>query len=189
MPQTFPPSLCSDADLRALVALATADPGRASSQIDTLLVRHPGDARLHFLQGSLLAGAQDYSAARAAMRRAVELAPDYAIARFQLGLLLLTSGDARGAEETWAPLEKLPPAHALRLFSSGLRHLARDEWDACLRDLEDGIVRNSENAPLNRDMQMVMAEVRGRQKQPPAGAAVSSVGLLLQQAALKATKH
>jgi hypothetical protein len=70
-----------------------------------------------------------------------------------------------------------------------LCHLIRDEFDATIRSLEDGIARNRENLPLNRDMQLIIDEIRKKPRKRDEGGAVSSVGLLLQQALLKPQKH
>ena len=83
--------------------------GRGLAATDAALADYPADPRLLFLRGSLLAGLQRYDEARAAIAGAVELAPEFAIARFQLGFLQLTSGAAREAETTWAPLRRLRP--------------------------------------------------------------------------------
>lgn len=181
--------LCPEQKLSSFLAQMKSGGNQGMRDLDTLLRDYPGDPRLHFLRGSFLAGEQDYGGARTAMRRAVELAPDYAIARFQLGLLLLTSGDAIAAQEAWGPLHSLPSAHYLRLFVTGLTHMIRDEFDDTVRLLQEGIAANAENPPLNRDMQMVIEEVRARPAAASGGGAVSSVDFLLQQAALKATRH
>ena len=86
-------TLCPEDRLLALVGVLGEDEASGMRQLETLLSNYPGDPRLHFLKGSVLAGNQDYVAARDVMRRAVDLAPDYPIARFQLGFLLLTCGE------------------------------------------------------------------------------------------------
>jgi len=180
---------CPDERLSALVASVTADARMGMQQLEETLRAYPGDARLHFLKGSLLAGDQDYAGARAEMRRAVDLAPDYAVARFQLGFLLLTSAEPYAAEEAWGPLHALPEGHFLRLFVEGLSALIRDRFSDTIRLLQDGIARNRENPAMNRDMQLIIDEVRKKRDADPAGGAASTVDLLLQQAAIKASKH
>jgi Flp pilus assembly protein TadD len=162
--------------------------GRAS--LSALMIRWPDDPRLLFLDGSLKAAAEDYAGARAAMRRAVDIAPDYAIARFQLGFLLLTCGEGHAAQEAWGPLHGLPEGHYLRLFVTGLCHLIRDEFDDCERLLQHGMVANDENLPLNHDMQLIIDEARRKQRAGDEGeGAASATQMLLQQAAFKVTKH
>ena len=175
--------LASQDALNMLVQTIGKDPRKGMRELDGMLVDFPRDARLHFLKGSLLAGNEDYQAARAAMRRAVDLAPDYAVARFQLGFLLLTSGEPHAAQEAWGPLHALPPDNFIRIFVDGLCHLIRDEFDEAVRRLQDGIARNREIAPMNRDMQLLIDEIRA--KGLKSGGAMSSVDFLLQQSALR----
>jgi hypothetical protein len=106
-----------------------------------------------------------------------------------LGFLLLTSGEPHAAQEAWGPLHSLPADNYLHLFVVGLCHLIRDEFDDTIRSLQDGIARNQENLPMNRDMQLIIDEVRGKISRKDGDAATSSVGFLLQQAALKSTRH
>lgn len=143
--------------LEALVqSLADTDGVEA---IDAALETSPGDPRLHFLKGSVLAGARRYPEARQAMGRAVDLAPEYAIARFQLGFLEFTSGEAEPAARTWAPLEALPEGHALRQFAGGLMRLLADDIDGAVERLRAGIAANDEILALNRDMQLLIDEL------------------------------
>jgi hypothetical protein len=174
---------CPDRTISILLSVIGKDASRGMSELDMALHEYPKDARLHFLKGSLLAGRQDYAAARDAMGRALALAPGYHVARFQLGFLLLTSGEAIAAQDVWGPLHALPPDHYLRLFTDGLGHLIRDDFAETVKVLEKGIALNKENPPMNRDMQLIIEQARekmGRQDGP-----VSSVDFLLQQAALK----
>jgi tetratricopeptide (TPR) repeat protein len=178
--------LCPDDRLKDLLARLKQEQGLAP--VEAVLRDYPNDPRLLFLQGSLLAGRQEYAAAREVIRKAVDLAPDFAIARFQLGLLQLTSGEAVAAQETWGPLHSLPDGHYIKSFVVGLCHLIKDEFPAANAELERGIAHNQENPPLNRDMQMIIDEVRSRRLGEGEGS-VSSVDLLLQQAALRGTRH
>jgi tetratricopeptide (TPR) repeat protein len=83
--------------------------------IEDLLAAYRRDPRLHFLRGSVLASLKRYDEAMPAMQQAIEIAPDFAIARFQLGLLQLTSGLAAPALTTWGRLALLPEDHYLSL--------------------------------------------------------------------------
>ena len=180
--------LCPNDRVASLIALVQKDQKRGIRELDMLLSEFPSDARLHFLKGSLLAGQEDYAAARTFMRGAVDLAPNYTVARFQLGFLLLTSGEPHAAEEAWGPLHSLPKDNYFNLFVRGLCHLIRDEFDDTIRLLREGMAQNRDNAPMNADMQLILEEVE-RKMSGKGGAAVSSVDLLLQQARLKSTRH
>jgi Flp pilus assembly protein TadD len=182
------PELCPDDALAKLAQLAEGDTRKGLRRADTLLASHPRDPRLHFLKGSLLAALQAYPDAVAPMRQALEIAPDYHIARFQLGLLLLSSGLADQAAEAWAPLSGLDAGEPLRLFAEGLQHMARDEFAAAERLIGDGLARNTAYPAVNADMQLVLDRIRD-----VAGGAGgdenSQAHWLLQVAAAKPTKH
>ena len=159
------------------------------AKVDRLLLLYPRDARLHFLRGSLLAGLAAYPQAREAMAVATTLAPDYALARFQLGFLELTSGDAAKALQTWAPLRDLEPEQPLRLFVEGLTHLVADEFRAAIASLNDGIARNPDLPPLNADMRLIIARVETLMADGlKSSGDVSASHLLLQQYGDR-TKH
>ena len=61
-----------------------------------------------------------------------------------------------------------PPDDPLRLFKSAMLHLVRNEFAACIEDLEAGIARNKVNKPLNDDMRRLLADLQSRQTGPGA---------------------
>lgn len=148
-----------DQDLEALAARLAE--GGGVDLVDQALGSHSDDPRLHFLRGSILASDRDYEAARAAVGEAVRLAPDYAIARFQLGFLEYTSGEPSLAAVTWQPLLSGASTDPLRLFAEGLLCLPGDDVSGALVRLKDGIAHNTAYPPLNRDMQLIIDELSG----------------------------
>jgi tetratricopeptide (TPR) repeat protein len=185
---------CPAAALAEALETLGQDEHGGLTQVELLSARYPRDARLHFLAGSVLAGQQRYADARQRMATAVELAPGYAVARFQLGLLDLSSGDAATAEEVWLPLQERGEEDALRLFAAGLRHLARDQFEEAIDLLRRGIARNEEHPLISRDMQMVIDEAEAKRAEAgaslePEPTPLSATHMLLQQYATKSTKH
>ena len=181
---------CPAAELAAAVDALKNDTDRGLERVEELLDTYGRDARLHFLRGSVLAGMGRFGEAHQAMRAAVDIAPDYAVARFQLGFLEFTSGDAAAATATWQRLQQRQPDDALRLFALGLQSLARDEFAQAVATLELGITRNTENPAMSRDMQLIIDTAREKLGEvSPADEPTSSAHLLLQQSAAKATKH
>ena len=152
---------CGDEDLNRLLAAAQAGTGDELALADELIEIHPDDARLHFLRGSLLAGSGRPIEAHAALSRAVALAPEFHLARFQLGFFELTSGEAARALATWEPLGSLPENEYLARFVTGLTHLIHDRFGEAIAALSEGIAANDENPPLNRDMGLIIAECEG----------------------------
>lgn len=152
--------MCDDDDIRQLLVVAEGSPGDALPMAERLIAAHPGDARLHFFRGSLLAGGGRPIEAHASLSRAVELAPDFALARFQLGFFELTSGEPVRAQATWEPLAALPDDHYLRQFVAGLTHLIHDRFAETIGSLERGISTNGETLPLNHDMQLIIDQCR-----------------------------
>ncbi|MEK6540960.1 MAG: hypothetical protein AABZ45_02435 [Pseudomonadota bacterium] len=151
-------SVTNDDEMATLLQQIAAGDGDDVTAIDAVMARYPFDSRLHFLRGSVLAGSGHALEAHQSLTRAVELAPDFAIARFQLGFFELTSGEPRTAEETWAPLTVLPTGHYLRHFVSGLNALIADQFVDCVAALRAGIAVNEENPALNNDMQLIIAQ-------------------------------
>jgi Flp pilus assembly protein TadD len=184
--------LCDDQTLQELALAIQSGAKDEIQRIDRLIIEYPDDGRLHFLRGSLLAGIGRLIEALSALRRAVELVPDMAIARFQLGFFLLTSGEAAEALSVWGPLALLPDSHYLRLFVGGLTHLIRDEFADASRLLEEGIAANEENPALNGDMTLLLQQIANLRT--PAGTAdgdeeISATSMLLGQFAPARTTH
>lgn len=181
---------CPDDMLEQALALAQDDEPAALARIAELIEEHPEDPRLHFLGGSLLAAQARYDEARDAMGRSIEIAPGFAIARFQLGLLELSSGDAAAAELTLQPLAEVESDDALVLFARGLRHLARDDLAVAADLLREGMARNREHPLVSRDMALIIARIEeGANGAGEPVEEMSAAQMLLQQHAAKSTKH
>lgn len=174
-------SMCDEAELQTLMHAMQTNAADELARADELIAAHPTDPRLHFLRGSILASIGRSIEAMPALRKAVELAPDFAIARFQLGFFELTSGEAASALSTWGPLALLNEAHYLRRFVAGLTHLIRDEFQATIENLEQGILLNEENPPLNHDMQLIIDRVRSLHESHEPTDQASATSLLLDQ--------
>lgn len=179
---------CPDALLSDTIRVSSANADDGLSQVETLLDSYPSDARLHFLRGSLLAGAQKIDQAQISMRQAIEIAPEFSVARFQLGFLQMTSADMAAAATTWRPLMDLPQDHYLRLFAEGLELVAVDDFDQGHARLRWGMAQNTENPAMNKDMQLLMSATKNFTP-PHDSEPTSSAQLLLQEYANRQTKH
>ncbi|WEK46114.1 MAG: hypothetical protein P0Y56_13980 [Candidatus Andeanibacterium colombiense] len=150
--------LCGDEEMAGLMEALQKDDTTDLAEVDRLLQRFANDPRLHFMRGSILAGQQQPLEAHSALMRAVQLAPEFHIARYQLGFFELTSGEVDRALSTWGPLQRLPADFYLRKFVDGLIHLVRDEFDEALTLMREGLALNRENEPLNNDIRLLMRE-------------------------------
>lgn len=171
-------ALADERAMQALLRLVGEDAAAGLAQADALLAEHPDDARLHFLRASLLVGARPIEA-HAAFQRAVALAPDFALARFQLGFFELTSGEGARAIATWEPLLALAHDHYLRCFAVGLTHLVHDRFAEAVAALREGIALNTETLPLNGDMQLLIAECEAQAGGATAPVEASATSFLL----------
>lgn len=188
-------NLCSDNELAELVQNIEQDDLHDLQYIDQLLARYPDDPRLHFMRGSVLAGKQRPIEAHASLSKAVDIAPDFALARYQLGFFELTSGEADRALSTWGPLLMLPNDNYLRTFVEGLTHLIRDEFDDAIAMMRKGIGLNQDNMPMNHDIELLIAEcerLRANKSGAPGdddGEAQSATSFILGQFSSDNTKH
>lgn len=183
--------LCPEDRLADIIATIQNEAAGASDQVSELCNEYPSDARLHFLLGSVLAGEGRHIEGYQSLKRAVVLDPDFILARFQLGFLQLTSGEADAALETWGRLDGLPDGHFIRSFVEGLRCLIRDDFAGAIANLTAGVEANDEVAPLSDDMQLIIQkceEILGS----PDGAEngeVSETSILLGQHFTSDRKH
>lgn len=174
-------TLCDDNRLQELMTAIAADNGDDIALVDRALGDFPEDPRLHFLRGSLLAGIGRPIEALTSLKAAVKIAPDFVIARFQLGFFQLTSGEAADALSTWGPLALLPEGHYIRSFVAGLTYLIRDEFPQAIEQLRAGIAANDENQPLNNDMQLIIDRISELGSHGKSDDTMSMTSLLLGQ--------
>lgn len=145
---------------QALAASQANDSETAMALLSQASQEEPASAWPHFLLGAELAQSQRFQEAETAYANAVLLAPDLAIARYELGTLQFTSGRASPAFLTWQPLLNLPDGDPLKLFILGYVELAKDAFAAALQYFERGIVANTVNAPLNGNIQLLIERIR-----------------------------
>jgi tetratricopeptide (TPR) repeat protein len=120
----------------------------------------PGASMPYFLRATNFAHAGNYELAEACYTACLTRSPDFAIARFQLGLMQVTGGRPALGQATWELLLTLPADHYLRLFAQGLMSLLGHQFDQARATLERGIALNQENLPLNGDMQGVLDRLK-----------------------------
>lgn len=143
----------------AMDASAQGDADNAIRLFREASAENPAWALPPFLLGAELAQVGRHDEAMQAFAAAVLLAPDLHIARFQLGLLQYTSGQAALALVTWHPLSQLAEAHPLREFVLGFAALADNRFEEAISRFRAGQQLNTDNPPLNGDIEMLIGKV------------------------------
>lgn len=128
-------------------------------ELEKAVGANPENPALRHLLGAHYAQVGRYEEAERELYRAISLDPQAHVARMQLGLLYLTSGDPHRAISTWQQLESLDDTNALKSFKQGLEALIRDDFAGCTRWLNQGIAQNSAYPALNGDMRQLLARV------------------------------
>jgi len=146
---------------RALLAQAIAasrahDSDTALKLFSQAIAADPTWGVPQFLLGSEYASLGDTARAELAFTHAVLLAPDLTVARYQLGLLLFSSGRPALALVTWQPLVSLPETEPLHHFVQGFAELAHDELHGALVHFRRGLAVGSTNAAIVSDIQRVV---------------------------------
>lgn len=148
---------------RGLAASEAKESSQAIDYFQRASASNPGSGLPQFLLGSEYAALGDMAQAEAAFANAARLAPDFPLARYQLGLLQFSSGRAALGLLTWQPLLELPDTHPLPHFVNGFAALAQDQFDEALAHYEQGLQRNTENPALSGDIEKVIAGIRSLQ--------------------------
>jgi tetratricopeptide (TPR) repeat protein len=129
---------------------------------------YPASALPHFLLASEQASAGDFAQAEISFANAVLLASDFALARYQLGLLQFSSNRAPVALLTWQPLFALPEEEALLHFVRGFTALAQNAFTQSLAHFRRGLECTPANPALCTDiLQVVEAVERLESGAPP----------------------
>ena len=143
----------------ALAATRRDDLDDSEALLGQALALAPGAAMPHYLRATNHAHAGRFELAEASYMACLNRAPEFAIARFQLGLLQASGGRPAVAHASWEPLLALPDEHALKLLALGLLALLAEDWATARRLIAQGIATNHDNEPLNDDMRGVLARI------------------------------
>lgn len=150
-----------DAELlrAALEAMQSERSADAVSLLKLLLERAPQHPYGHYLLAAehMQLGLTDR--AEEGFLRAVALAPDFPIARFQLGQLYLVKGDSASMRATLGPLADLPLNIAIASFAKGLMALGDGDAASAVEALTAGLACDQEIPALAGDMRRLLAEI------------------------------
>lgn len=140
----------------------------ADARFEQLLAEDLSPGVRAFLVASENAAAGNMEAAEAAFAQAVLLAPAFALARYQLGLLQFSSGRAAVALLTWQPLLELAEADPLPHFVRGFAALAQDDFAQALAHYRAGLARDNPNPAVAADVLKVVEQVEALLASPAA---------------------
>jgi tetratricopeptide (TPR) repeat protein len=140
----------------ALHAATGSDPHAALPYLKEAVMRPDATAPARFLLASVYAQLNLFDKAIPEMEASLALDPTMGVARFQLGLMHLTTGDTLRALDVLLPLADFGPAHYLAHFGAGLRMLIQNELDAAVQCLATGITLNKDIAAMNDDMRRII---------------------------------
>ena len=128
----------------------------AVSMLKTLLERDPKHVLATYLLAAEHAQLGMMDRAEEGFRKTVQMAPDFPIARFQLGQMCLVKGDAAGAAAILAPLAGLPANLALSHYAKGLIAAAGESASEAILHLQDGLACAQDIPALAGDMRGVI---------------------------------
>ena len=155
----------TDASFEGLIneGLAASRENRTHAALD-LFARasevQPSSGIPHFLIGSEHAAAGDMEAAEAALANAALLSPEFALARYQLGLLQFSTGRAAVALVTWQPLLEAAATDSLANFVRGFAGLAQQAFGEALQHFQQGLACADVNPAVAADIRQVLQAVQ-----------------------------
>lgn len=140
----------------AMSASAQGDSTTAFDLLSQAASELPNSGIPHLLMGAEYAKLGEIDKAEAGFANALLLEPGLLIARYQLGLLQLSSARPAIALVTWQPLLQLDDSSPLPHFVRGFEALAHDQFAEARGHFEAGLVRNVDNAALSQDIRKVL---------------------------------
>lgn len=149
----------------AMEASKNSDNETAIKHLKSALEISPDSAEVHFMLGSTYADIGMYERAENSLKQALVAKPDFEAARFQLGLLYIVNNQVDQASTTWEALDNLGDDNPHYLFKCGLLHLAKDEFDKSIEYINKGLVANTQNTPLNNNMNQILNDILAVQQQ------------------------
>lgn len=143
------------------LSLAAINGGRdaqAVVMLKTLLERDPRHAHAHHLLAAQHAQMGLHDRAEAGFRAVLEVAPDSAIVRFQLGQLLVMKGAADEARQVLTPVAR--QSDSLGAYARAMMAAASDDTAATIECLRAGFDLPQEFPALTADMRRLSEQLQ-----------------------------
>lgn len=173
--------LNNDEMLRIALEAINADrTAEALELLKALLERDPGHVFATYLLAAQHAQLGLFDDAERGFRRAVELAPDFDIARFQWGQIFFTRGEAEAARSALQPLAAKEDGQALIHYARGLVAAAEENAPGAVAELQRGLACPQDIPVLAADMRRLagnLEAVIGRAEAGSAGSVAVPVHL------------
>lgn len=119
---------------------------RAAQEIEKAVEIDPGQAEFFIVKGDIAAANRDLAAARAAYRKAAELAPDYYKPYARLGRMAAMQKKTDETIRQHKRALSLHAGHADSYIESGYAHMEKHDYQKAVRMLESGTGINPNNA-------------------------------------------
>jgi tetratricopeptide (TPR) repeat protein len=151
-----------DADELLYLALDKNRRGRTEESLVTLkraLGIAPNDARVHYVLGSMYNQIGMIERAEKHLQHATVFDPNMENARFELGWLYWSAGQADAAAETWKAFDSKGKEYPLFLFKTALLQLAKNEYAECEKNLRAGLSVNGGAVPYAAEMAQLYKQV------------------------------
>jgi predicted Zn-dependent protease len=148
---------------------ADRDP-EAIDLLKTLLERDPGHGYGQYLLAAMHAQIGMMDRAEAGFRAAVAAMPELAVARFQLGQLLVLQGRGDETRDVLAPLAAAAPGEALGAYARALTAAAGDDAATAIAELGEGLRCDQPIPALAGDMQRLLERLQSADGAPPPAA-------------------
>ena len=150
----------SEALQSGLAAMERQDVGVAEVQLRAAVALRPESHQAHYLLGATLAQVGRSVDAENSFLACLGVAPDFGIARFQLGLLQIVGTRLDHGCATLRPLTHLKDDDYLKWFAQGLIELVGGDRNAAIHSLERGLVLNQQIPALNHDIRGILTRLQ-----------------------------
>ncbi|MFC0677965.1 hypothetical protein ACFFGH_08940 [Lysobacter korlensis] len=157
----------------SLNAMNNGQDGDALVLLKTLVEREPSHPMGRYLLAAQHAQLGLMDKAEEGFRLVVAVAPDFFMARFQLGQLLLVQGNATESRGLLEPMTSRPDA--LGRYAAALVAAGQDDAGGAVAELRAGLALPQELPALASDMQRLLATLEGLGGQAQTAEAVAHV--------------
>ncbi|SAK75917.1 hypothetical protein AWB80_04397 [Caballeronia pedi] len=130
--------------------------------LDELITVYPGDPRLRFFRGAVLASLVRYDEAQQELRQCIAIDPLFYVSWFMLGFIQLLHGQLEETRRCWAKLSEVPSDDTLQSLAHGLDLLVEDKFERARVELYATLGSNVHYPELNSFVEKLLAAIETR---------------------------